>query len=311
MATSRHARLASTALRLERVGSAAIRYGLTLILVWIGALTVASHEIAVGCVIAVRPFPPRASALGGIGAFAGWQGHVLTDSGGYQVFSLNPKVNDDGVTFKSTYDGSQHLPRLPVLPSGTNTAALVKLTESQLTDGLPGWCPDENNANRYDVDLLRIRKIGVTIRVQTALAAKPEGADAERLAERIRSYFGGSESLLKGAAPKIDELTVAWAREVPQLAANAPAPRVAWDPGNFSMPLTKVGTSGIYAATATLAHGTAFNWHYESGATRLGGGALEVYETHPDSRERPGVPKGTVKQMPTWESRIFAGTKRD
>jgi enterochelin esterase-like enzyme len=147
--------------------------------------------------------------------------------------------------------------------------------------------------------------------LQTALAAKPEGAEAERLAERIRSYFGGSESLLKGAAPKIDELTVAWALEAPQLAANALAPRVAWDPGNFTMTLTKVGTSGIYAGTATLSHGSGFNWHYEAGDRRFGGGQLEVYETHPDSREQPGVPKGTVKQMPSWESKIFSGTRRD
>jgi queuine tRNA-ribosyltransferase len=33
---------------------------------------------------------------------------MLTDSGGFQVFSLSPKVDDDGVTFKSTYDGSSH-----------------------------------------------------------------------------------------------------------------------------------------------------------------------------------------------------------
>jgi queuine tRNA-ribosyltransferase len=42
------------------------------------------------------------------GAFAGWNGLTLTDSGGFQVFSLDPRVDDDGVTFKSTYDGSTH-----------------------------------------------------------------------------------------------------------------------------------------------------------------------------------------------------------
>jgi len=147
--------------------------------------------------------------------------------------------------------------------------------------------------------------------LQAALAAKPEGAQAERLAERIRTYFGGSEALVRGAPAKIDELTVAWALEAPQLAANAPAPRVAWDPGNYNLPLTRVGTSGLYAGTATLAHGTAFNWHYEAGDRRFGGGQVEVYETHPDSRERPGVPKGIVKQMPVWESKIFSGTSRD
>ena len=37
-----------------------------------------------------------------------FDGHVLTDSGGFQVFSLSPQVDDDGVTFRSVYDGSVH-----------------------------------------------------------------------------------------------------------------------------------------------------------------------------------------------------------
>jgi queuine tRNA-ribosyltransferase len=44
----------------------------------------------------------------GLGKFSGWDGLTLTDSGGFQVFSLDPKVDDEGVTFKSTYDGSSH-----------------------------------------------------------------------------------------------------------------------------------------------------------------------------------------------------------
>jgi enterochelin esterase-like enzyme len=147
--------------------------------------------------------------------------------------------------------------------------------------------------------------------LSAALSAKPEGVEADRLADRIRGYFGGSESLVKGAAPKIDELSVAWALEVAQPPANAPAPRVVADAGFFNMPLTRVGTSTIYASVATLSHGTAFTWHYEVGTARLGGGQLEVYETHPDSREQAGVPKGSVKQMPPWEGRIFSGTRRD
>jgi len=77
------------------------------------------------------------------------------------------------------------------------------------------------------------------------------------------------------------------------------------------MPLTRVGATNVYAGVAELAHGTAFTWHYEVGTRHLGGGQLEAYETHPDSQERPGVPKGTVKQMPAWESKIFPGTRRD
>jgi queuine tRNA-ribosyltransferase len=56
----------------------------------------------------LRPGAETVAALGGLGRFAGWGGLTLTDSGGFQVFSLDPKVDDDGVTFKSTYDGSSH-----------------------------------------------------------------------------------------------------------------------------------------------------------------------------------------------------------
>ena len=56
----------------------------------------------------LRPGAETVSTLGGLGKFAGWGGLTLTDSGGFQVFSLNPSVDDDGVTFRSTYDGSSH-----------------------------------------------------------------------------------------------------------------------------------------------------------------------------------------------------------
>ena len=52
------------------------------------------------------PTSSRRSAASG--PFAGWDGLTLTDSGGFQVFSLGPDVDDDGVTFRSTYDGSRH-----------------------------------------------------------------------------------------------------------------------------------------------------------------------------------------------------------
>ena len=47
--------------------------------------------------------------LGGLHAFMGWDGPILTDSGGFQVFSLRDTllaVDDDGVTFRSVYDGA-------------------------------------------------------------------------------------------------------------------------------------------------------------------------------------------------------------
>ncbi|HEY3141683.1 MAG TPA: tRNA guanosine(34) transglycosylase Tgt [Acidimicrobiales bacterium] len=56
----------------------------------------------------LRPGAEVIAALGGLHGFAAWDGHVLTDSGGYQVFSLAPAVDDEGATFASTYDGSSH-----------------------------------------------------------------------------------------------------------------------------------------------------------------------------------------------------------
>ena len=58
----------------------------------------------------------------------------------------------------------EHVPRLAALSGGP----LVELTSAMLADG--PWCPDETHAMRYDADLLRIRRIGVTLRVQVAAA---------------------------------------------------------------------------------------------------------------------------------------------
>jgi uncharacterized membrane protein YkgB len=102
MAIFHTAHSARTARRLERVGAAVIRYGLALIIVWIGALKFAAYEaaaieglvanspllswmyriadvptvaalvgtveIAIGVLIAVRPLAPRLSAVGSLGA---------------------------------------------------------------------------------------------------------------------------------------------------------------------------------------------------------------------------------------------------
>ena len=56
-----------------------------------------------------RPTEDLIVELGGLHRFMGWDGPILTDSGGFQVFSLRDTiaaVDDDGVTFNSVYDGS-------------------------------------------------------------------------------------------------------------------------------------------------------------------------------------------------------------
>ncbi len=59
----------------------------------------------------LRPGITVIEKLGGLHKFMAWDRAILTDSGGYQIFSLSSlrKVNDDGVTFRSHIDGSQHL----------------------------------------------------------------------------------------------------------------------------------------------------------------------------------------------------------
>jgi queuine tRNA-ribosyltransferase len=58
----------------------------------------------------LRPGDDLVAEMGGLHEFMQWHAPMLTDSGGFQVFSLgeNSKISDDGVTFKSHIDGSSH-----------------------------------------------------------------------------------------------------------------------------------------------------------------------------------------------------------
>jgi queuine tRNA-ribosyltransferase len=58
----------------------------------------------------LRPGLPLLEKAGGLHRFNGWNGPILTDSGGYQVYSLsdNRKIKEEGVTFQSHIDGSRH-----------------------------------------------------------------------------------------------------------------------------------------------------------------------------------------------------------
>jgi len=58
----------------------------------------------------LRPGHELIAALGGLHKFMNWEGPILTDSGGFQVYSLGAlrKTNDDGAVFQSHIDGSKH-----------------------------------------------------------------------------------------------------------------------------------------------------------------------------------------------------------
>jgi queuine tRNA-ribosyltransferase len=77
----------------------------------------ALEDLGVGLLLAntyhlyLRPGHDLIARLGGLHKFMSWSGGILTDSGGYQVFSLADlrKINDEGVRFRSHLDGSEHL----------------------------------------------------------------------------------------------------------------------------------------------------------------------------------------------------------
>ena len=74
------------------------------------------HELGASLILAntyhlyLRPGDDLVAEMGGLHAFMGWSNPILTDSGGFQVFSLSDsnEVDDEGVTFKSHIDGSTH-----------------------------------------------------------------------------------------------------------------------------------------------------------------------------------------------------------
>jgi queuine tRNA-ribosyltransferase len=77
----------------------------------------ALEELGAGIILAntyhlyLRPGHELIRRLGGLHAFMSWRNSILTDSGGYQVFSLSQlrKTTDEGVRFRSHLDGSEHL----------------------------------------------------------------------------------------------------------------------------------------------------------------------------------------------------------
>ncbi len=91
----------------------------------------------------LRPGAETVAALGGLRAFMGWPGPVLTDSGGFQVMSLSDlrTLSEEGVTFRSHIDGTRHLltPERSVeiqdLLDSTITMVLDECTPHGVDDG--------------------------------------------------------------------------------------------------------------------------------------------------------------------------------
>ena len=98
----------------------------------------------------LRPGADLVREAGGLQAFTGWDGPMLTDSGGYQVFSLakTRSISEKGVEFASVYDGSLH----------TFTPELVTRVQEDLGADIAmvlDECPPANASREYHAESLR------------------------------------------------------------------------------------------------------------------------------------------------------------
>lgn len=95
----------------------------------------------------LRPGPDILRAAGGIHRFMNWPGPVLTDSGGFQVFSLNRfmKLTDEGVHFRSHIDGSRHFfaPETAI-----DVQAAIGSDIMMCLDECPPWPVDRDGAEQ-------------------------------------------------------------------------------------------------------------------------------------------------------------------
>lgn len=96
----------------------------------------------------LRPGAERVKRLGGLHAFSKWSGPMLTDSGGFQVWSLSQlrKMDVDGVTFRSHIDGSEH--RLTPARSIEIQADLLGADISMQLDECTDWPCSHEEAER-------------------------------------------------------------------------------------------------------------------------------------------------------------------
>ena len=97
----------------------------------------------------LRPGPGIIREAGGLHAFTGWDGPMLTDSGGYQIFSLakTRRISEEGVEFASVYDGSLH----------TFTPELVTEVQEDLGADIAmvlDECPPANASREYHEESL-------------------------------------------------------------------------------------------------------------------------------------------------------------
>jgi queuine tRNA-ribosyltransferase len=169
----------------------------------------------------LRPGVQTIASLGGLHQFTGWDGHILTDSGGYQVFSLAPSVDDDGVDFRSTYDGSSHrlTPELAVEAQEALGADIQMALDVCLALPAPhqavaaagertlAWAKRARTAHRRtDQSLFGIVQGGVSSELRTEFAARTVDCDFDGYAIGGLSVGESPSERLPALAAALEEL---------------------------------------------------------------------------------------------------------
>ena len=122
------------------------------------------------------PMPP-VTGQQGVGCFNGAPGSAPNCQAGASAFFWAAGEN---CAFTVNPGDGKHYPRLPVLNHATGVSAvdgaaeLVPLNDATVNPGIFNdgpWCPSPTSPNRFDADMLRIRKVRVTLRVQSPVAA--------------------------------------------------------------------------------------------------------------------------------------------
>jgi queuine tRNA-ribosyltransferase len=142
--------------------------------------------------LSLRPGHERIARLGGLHRFMAWDGPILTDSGGFQVFSLAHlrRVDDDGVTFASHLDGSPH--RITPERAMAIQAALgsdIAMAFDQLVD--PGLPPAEIGLAMERTHRWAARCLAARSRTDQALFGIIQGGVDARLRRESTAAIAG------------------------------------------------------------------------------------------------------------------------
>jgi queuine tRNA-ribosyltransferase len=141
--------------------------------------------------LSLRPGHERIARLGGLHRFMGWDGPILTDSGGFQVFSLAHlrRVDDDGVTFASHLDGSpQRITPERAIEIQEALGSDIAMAFDQLVD--PTQPRDQVEAAMDRTHAWAVRCLAARTRVEQALFGIVQGGTDAGLRRRSVAAIG-------------------------------------------------------------------------------------------------------------------------